>query len=48
MTDAIYHRVENGETPLVASFKWFKKRITFAIISTTLSFTRCFFTFNFY
>jgi len=35
MTDAIYHRVENGETPLVASFNG-SKSITFAIISTTL------------
>jgi len=35
MTDAIYHRVENGETPLVASFRG-AKSITFAIISTTL------------
>jgi len=35
MTDAIYHRVENGETPLVAAFKG-SKSITFAIISTTL------------
>ena len=35
MTDAIYHRVENGETPLVASFNG-AKSITFAIISTTL------------
>jgi len=35
MTDAIYHRVENGETPLVASVNG-SKSITFAIISTTL------------
>ena len=35
MTDAIYHRVESGETPLVASF-YGSKSITFAIISTTL------------
>jgi len=35
MTDAIYHRVENGETPLVAAFNG-SKSITFAIISTTL------------
>ncbi|OUX37739.1 MAG: multidrug transporter AcrB, partial [Proteobacteria bacterium TMED261] len=35
MTDAIYHRVESGETPLVASFNG-AKSITFAIISTTL------------
>ena len=35
MTDAIYHRVENGETPLLASF-YGSKSITFAIISTTL------------
>ena len=41
MTDAIYHRVENGETPLVASFKG-SKSITFAIISTTLVFVAVF------
>ena len=35
MTDAIYHRVENGETPLVASVNG-SKSVTFAIISTTL------------
>ena len=35
MTDAIYHRVENGETPLVASING-SRSITFAIISTTL------------
>jgi len=35
MTDAIYHRVENGETPLVASLRG-AESITFAIISTTL------------
>ena len=35
MTDAIYHRVENGETSLVAAFNG-SKSITFAIISTTL------------
>ncbi|MAJ23369.1 MAG: multidrug transporter AcrB [Candidatus Pelagibacter sp. TMED64] len=35
MTDAIYHRVENGETSLVAAMKG-SKSITFAIISTTL------------
>jgi len=35
MTDAIYHRVENGETPLVASING-SKSVTFAIISTTL------------
>ena len=35
MTDAIYRRIENGETPLVASYKG-SKQITFAIIATTL------------
>ena len=35
MTDAIYHRVENGETSLVAATKG-SQSITFAIISTTL------------
>ena len=35
MTDAIYRRVENGETPLVAAYKG-SKQITFAIIATTL------------
>ncbi len=35
MTDAIYRRVENGETPLIAAFKG-SKQITFAIIATTL------------
>jgi len=35
MTDAIYNRVEKGETPLVASVKG-SKSVTFAIISTTL------------
>ena len=35
MTDAIYRRVENGETPLLAAFKG-SKQITFAIIATTL------------
>ena len=35
MTDAIYHRIENGETPLVASLRG-AESITFAIISTTL------------
>ena len=35
MTDAIYSRVENGETPLVASVNG-SKSVTFAIISTTL------------
>ena len=35
MTDAIYNRVENGETPLVASVNG-AKSVTFAIISTTL------------
>ena len=35
MTDAIYNRVENGETPLVAAVNG-SKSVTFAIISTTL------------
>ncbi len=35
MTDAIYKRVEDGETPLVASING-SKSVTFAIISTTL------------
>ena len=35
MTDAIYSRIENGETPLVASVNG-SKSVTFAIISTTL------------
>jgi len=35
MTDAILHRIENGETPLVASLRG-AESITFAIISTTL------------
>ena len=35
MTDAIYHRIENGETPLVSSLRG-AESITFAIISTTL------------
>ncbi len=35
MTDAIYHRIENGETPLVASLRG-AESVTFAIISTTL------------
>ena len=35
MTDAIYHRIENGETPLVAAVNG-SKSVTFAIISTTL------------
>ena len=35
MTDAIYRRIENGETPLVAAIKG-SKQITFAIIATTL------------
>ena len=35
MTDAIYRRIENGETSLVAAFKG-SKQITFAIIATTL------------
>ena len=35
MTDAIYRRVEKGETPLIAAYKG-SKQITFAIIATTL------------
>ena len=35
MTDAIYTRIENGETPLVAAYKG-SKQITFAIIATSL------------
>ena len=35
MTDAIYRRIENGETPLVAAFEG-SKQISFAIIATTL------------
>ena len=35
MTDAIYRRIENDETPLVAAYKG-SKQITFAIIATTL------------
>jgi len=35
MTDAIYNRVENGESPLIASVNG-SKSVTFAIISTTL------------
>ena len=35
MTDAIYNRIENGETPLVAAVNG-SKSVTFAIISTTL------------
>ena len=35
MTDAIYQRIENGETPLVAAVNG-SKSVTFAIISTTL------------
>ena len=35
MTDAIYRRIENNETPLVAAYKG-SKQISFAIIATTL------------
>jgi hydrophobe/amphiphile efflux-1 (HAE1) family protein len=35
MTDSIYRRIENGETPLVAAYKG-SKQISFAIIATTL------------
>ena len=36
MTDAIYRRIENGESPLVAAYMG-SKQISFAIIATTLS-----------
>ncbi len=35
MTDAIYRRIEDGESPLVAAYKG-SKQISFAIIATTL------------
>ena len=35
MTDSIYRRIENGETPLLAAYKG-SKQISFAIIATTL------------
>ncbi len=35
MTDAIYRRIESGETPLIAAYKG-SKQISFAIIATTL------------
>ena len=35
MTDAIYRRIENGESPLDAAYKG-SRQITFAIIATTL------------
>ena len=35
MTDAIYRRIENGETPLIAAYKG-SRQISFAIIATTL------------
>jgi hydrophobe/amphiphile efflux-1 (HAE1) family protein len=35
MTDSIYRRIENGETPLVAAYRG-SKQISFAIIATTL------------
>ena len=35
MTDAIYRRIENGETPLLAAYRG-SKQISFAIIATTL------------
>jgi hydrophobe/amphiphile efflux-1 (HAE1) family protein len=35
MTDAIYRKIENGETPLVAAYEG-SKQISFAIIATTL------------
>ena len=35
MTDAIYRRIENGESTLLAAYKG-SKQITFAIIATTL------------
>ena len=36
MTDAIYRRIENGETPLVAAYKGSKQITFFAIVATTL------------
>jgi HAE1 family hydrophobic/amphiphilic exporter-1/multidrug efflux pump len=47
MTDAIYRRIENGESPLVAAYKG-SKQITFAIIATTLILACCFHSINFY
>ena len=47
MTDAIYTRIENGETPLVAAYKG-SKQITFAIIATTLILNCSILTANFY
>ena len=38
MTDAIYRRIESGETPLVAAYKG-SKQISFAIIATCLLYT---------
>ena len=35
MTDAIYSRIENGDSPLVAAYKG-SKQISFAIVATTL------------
>ena len=35
MTDAIYRRIENGETPLIAAYKG-SRQISFAIVATTL------------
>ena len=35
MTDAIYRRIESGESPLIAAYKG-SKQISFAIIATTL------------
>jgi len=35
MTDAIYRRIENGESPLVAAYEG-SKQISFAIVATTL------------
>ena len=43
MTDAIYRRIENGESPLVAAYKG-SRQITFAIIATTSNFSSSIFT----
>jgi HAE1 family hydrophobic/amphiphilic exporter-1/multidrug efflux pump len=40
MTDAIYRRIENGESPLIAAYTG-SKQITFAIIATTLILLAC-------
>ena len=41
MTDALYRRIENGETPLVAAYRG-SKQISFAIVATTLIFVAVF------